>query len=111
MKVNYTVDFEVLGECAGAKPQVIAELNPALVRKCTPPDDGGYLVRVPVGTSSRVQTALAERGLDPSVVTVVGIGVSDPLESVDEATTDQLNRSVSFEVRFVAAEGAETPVR
>lgn len=67
VKVDYTVDFEVLGECAGAKPQVIAELNPALVRKCTPPDEGGYLVRVPIGTSGRVQTALADLPADKRV--------------------------------------------
>jgi membrane-bound lytic murein transglycosylase D len=59
VRVDFTVDFEVLGECAGVDARVLAELNPALVRHCTPPDDSGYEVRVPAGTGERAQLQLA----------------------------------------------------
>ncbi len=52
-----------------------------------------------------VLAALADRGLDPDRVSVIGIGVSDPLEARDEDLADQLNRSVSFEVRFTEPQG------
>ena len=57
--VDFTVDFEVLGECAGVDPRILAELNPALVRNCTPPDEEGFQVLVPVGTGERTQLQLA----------------------------------------------------
>lgn len=53
-----------------------------------------------------VLAALADRGLDPDLVSVIGIGVSDPLEAMDEDLIDQVNRSVSFEVRFTQSSGA-----
>ncbi len=57
--VDFCVDFEVLGECAGVSAQTLAELNPSLVRRCTPPDESGFEVLVPAGTAARATTALA----------------------------------------------------
>jgi membrane-bound lytic murein transglycosylase D len=60
VQVDASVDFEVLGECCGGvSSAVLADLNPALVRRATPPDDGGYPVLVPAGTGQRALTALA----------------------------------------------------
>ncbi len=51
-----------------------------------------------------VLAALVDRGLLPDAVTVVGIGVSDPLEVAQGLDRDQVNRSVSFEVSFAGRE-------
>ena len=58
--VDFCVDFEVLGECCGASVKTLSALNPALVRRCTPPDETGYPVVVPAGTGARTMAALAE---------------------------------------------------
>jgi membrane-bound lytic murein transglycosylase D len=57
--VTGCVDFQALGECAGVDPYVIADLNPALVRRCTPPDEERWTVYLPAGTSERAKEALA----------------------------------------------------
>jgi membrane-bound lytic murein transglycosylase D len=54
------VDFEVLGECAGVDAHVLADLNPSLVRRCTPPDEERWSVYVPAGTAETARTALAK---------------------------------------------------
>jgi membrane-bound lytic murein transglycosylase D len=59
MTVDFCVDFDVLGECAGVSPETLAELNPALVRRCTPPDEEGFPVAVPAGTAGKAAAALA----------------------------------------------------
>jgi membrane-bound lytic murein transglycosylase D len=60
IQVDFSVDFEVLGEsCGGVPAATLAELNPALVRRATPPDDGGYPVVVPAGTGETAAAALA----------------------------------------------------
>jgi OOP family OmpA-OmpF porin len=53
-----------------------------------------------------VQSALVERGVDPAAVSVAGVGVADPLQAGDEGARRRLNRSVSFEVAFEAADRA-----
>ena len=58
--VDFCVDFDVLSECAGTSADVLADLNPALVRRCTPPDEAGFEVRVPAGSAERTRTALAD---------------------------------------------------
>lgn len=57
--VDFCVDFDVLSDCCGATPRLLAELNPALVRRCTPPDEKDFLVRVPLGTGEATRIALA----------------------------------------------------
>lgn len=64
VNVDGCVDFDVLAECAGTEAQTLAELNPALVRRCTPPDTESWQVRVPTGTAEKAMLALAE--LPPS---------------------------------------------
>ncbi len=57
--VDSYVDFETLGRCAGVSAEALAELNPALVRKCTPPNESGFRVQVPSGFGERTMLALA----------------------------------------------------
>ncbi len=59
LTVDFCVDFDVLGESAGVAPEVIADLNPSLVRRCTPPDEEGFTLLVPKGTADRAASALA----------------------------------------------------
>jgi len=59
IQVDFSVDFDVLGDCCGVPASTLAELNPALIRRATPPDDDGYLVSVPAGTAERALAALA----------------------------------------------------
>lgn len=56
--VSGCVDFDVLADCAGTDAQTLAELNPALVRRCTPPDTEGWEIRVPAGSGEQTQVAL-----------------------------------------------------
>lgn len=62
--VDGCVDFDVLAECAGTDAHTLADLNPALVRRCTPPDTESWEVRVPAGAGEKARLALAE--LPPS---------------------------------------------
>ena len=57
--VDDCVDFEVIAECAGTTAAVLADLNPSLVRSCTPPDEKSFPLLVPAGSGSSAQTALA----------------------------------------------------
>jgi membrane-bound lytic murein transglycosylase D len=59
VSVDFCVDFDVLGECSGASAEALAELNPALVRNCSPPDEKGFQVRVPRGAGEAAQVAIA----------------------------------------------------
>jgi membrane-bound lytic murein transglycosylase D len=59
VEVDFCVDFEVLGECAGVSAETLASLNPSLIRRCTPPDEEGFRVLVPAGTAERTRQALA----------------------------------------------------
>ncbi len=49
--VNDCVDLDVLADCAGTTPGVLQELNPELLRWCTPPNYKGYPLKIPVGTA------------------------------------------------------------
>ncbi len=59
VRVSFTVDFEVLGELCGVSVETLAELNPALLRRCTPPDEEGYPVVIPAGTGEHALAELA----------------------------------------------------
>jgi membrane-bound lytic murein transglycosylase D len=65
--VDFCVDFEVLAKCCGTSPQTIADLNPALVRRTTPPGDSAYPVVVPAGTGQRALVAIANLPEDERV--------------------------------------------
>lgn len=58
VRVDGSVELEVLARCAGTTVKEIKALNPALRRFATPPE--GYDVRVPVGTSEAFSVALAK---------------------------------------------------
>lgn len=58
IRVGFSVDFDVLGDCCGVPGATLAEMNPALIRRATPPDDDGYVVHVPSGTGERALAAL-----------------------------------------------------
>jgi len=67
VSVDFCVDFDVLAECAGTESSLLADLNPSLVRGCSPPDEEGFLVRVPAGTAERASVALASLPEDQRV--------------------------------------------
>ncbi|GJM44884.1 MAG: hypothetical protein DHS20C21_17260 [Gemmatimonadota bacterium] len=67
VRVDFCVDFEVLAEAAGTDARTVAELNPSLVRGCSPPDEEAFAVRVPAGTGARAQSAIAELPEDKRV--------------------------------------------
>jgi len=49
--VNDCVDLDVLADCAGTTVEMLRELNPELLRWCTPPNHKGYLLKIPKGTA------------------------------------------------------------
>jgi len=59
VRVDRSVSFDAVAELAGVSVQEVAELNPALVRRVTPPDKDGYEIRIPEGTAERFQVAYA----------------------------------------------------
>jgi membrane-bound lytic murein transglycosylase D len=50
VEVNDCVDLRVLAKCAQTSVDTLQELNPELLRWCTPPGVTGYRFRIPVGT-------------------------------------------------------------
>jgi len=72
VRVRSSVSFRRLASLAGASVAEIAELNPALVQRITPPDQRGYLVRIPRGTKQRLQLA------DATTTAVVVSAVAPP---------------------------------
>ncbi len=48
-EVNDCIDLQVLAKCAETDVQTLRELNPELLRGCTPPGVTGYRLRVPPG--------------------------------------------------------------
>jgi membrane-bound lytic murein transglycosylase D len=48
--VNDCVDLRVLAQCALTSVDTLQDLNPELLRWCTPPGVTGYRFRIPVGT-------------------------------------------------------------
>lgn len=58
--VDVPTDLDLIADCAGVPAPMILELNPALLRGASPPDMANYPVRVPHGSGSRTQVALAK---------------------------------------------------
>ncbi len=63
VEVTEPTQLAMIAEAAGTDLETLRDLNPALRRFCTPPAKDGkpYAVRVPVGTSDRVEAALKAR--------------------------------------------------
>ena len=66
VQVHRRLSFRTVAQMAGVSAADIAELNPALLQKVTPPDPGGYRVRVPKGTKQRFELAYAQMMRRPS---------------------------------------------
>lgn len=49
--IDDCVDLRILAECAGTEVATLRELNPELLRWCTPPGVTGYRLRIPLGSS------------------------------------------------------------
>ncbi len=49
--VNDCVDIALLAKCAGADASTLQDLNPELLKGCTPPGVQSYVLRIPAGTS------------------------------------------------------------
>jgi membrane-bound lytic murein transglycosylase D len=59
IEVDWSVDFEMLGKCCGVSEEALAELNPSLLRRCTPPNEKGFPVYIPAGAKEKTLAALA----------------------------------------------------
>jgi membrane-bound lytic murein transglycosylase D len=59
VRVNDCVDLAVLAQCAGTDVGTMRELNPELLQWCTPPGNGGYVLRIPRGSRSAFRTQYA----------------------------------------------------
>jgi membrane-bound lytic murein transglycosylase D len=51
--VDDATDLGVIAQCAGVPTETVIDLNPALLRRASPPDSPQYPVRVPAGTGKR----------------------------------------------------------
>lgn len=58
--VDQATDLSLVAECAGVDPARVIDLNPALLRRATPPGQRNVAVRVPAGTAERAAMALRE---------------------------------------------------
>ena len=52
VEVNDCVDLRALAKCAGTTLDTIQDLNPELLRWCTPPGISGYRFRIPAGRTN-----------------------------------------------------------
>jgi len=58
ISVDDATDLGLIAECAGVSEEAVVNLNPALLRRATPPGVKGYPVRVPAGTAASAMVAL-----------------------------------------------------
>jgi membrane-bound lytic murein transglycosylase D len=56
--VDDATDLGQIARCAGVPADAVVALNPALLRRASPPDSPAYPVRVPLGTGPRCLAAL-----------------------------------------------------
>ncbi len=56
--VDDATDLALIARCAHVPAQDVVALNPALLRRASPPDSPGYPVRVPAGTGAACRAAL-----------------------------------------------------
>ncbi len=57
--IGDATDVSLIAECAGVEGDVVAALNPGLLRGATPPERSDFRVRVPRGTGERCARELA----------------------------------------------------
>ncbi len=50
--VTECLDLEAIANCVQSTPNLIRDINPALLRWCTPPTASAYLLKIPYGTRS-----------------------------------------------------------
>jgi membrane-bound lytic murein transglycosylase D len=58
VKVDYAVDLRLVAEAVDAPVEILAELNPSLLRMVTP-KDAEFELKLPAGTRDKFQTAMA----------------------------------------------------
>ncbi len=58
--VDDATDLGLIARCADVPADEVVRLNPALLRRASPPDSPGYPVRVPAGTGERCRAELAK---------------------------------------------------
>jgi membrane-bound lytic murein transglycosylase D len=58
VKIDYPVDLRLVAECVDSSVSDLQELNPSLLRMTTP-KEGGFELRLPVGTLAKYQSAIA----------------------------------------------------
>ncbi len=56
--VAEATDLSLVAACAGVDPATVIDLNPALLRRATPPGARDFAVRVPAGTAGTAEVAL-----------------------------------------------------
>ncbi len=56
--VDEATDLSLVAACAGVDAATVIDLNPALLRRATPPGIGDFAVRVPAGTARSTEVAL-----------------------------------------------------
>jgi membrane-bound lytic murein transglycosylase D len=68
LRAKQAVDLSLLAKKGKFKKSKIEDMNPHLLRWCTPPDHpGGYTVHVPVGKKRVLETALGQLSRDEQV--------------------------------------------
>ena len=77
--------FATLARAAGTSPEVIAALNPELMRDRVPPDRGPFTVRIPLGSSGLYAQAVAQLHQSGERVETLVLRFGDTLESVAKA--------------------------
>ena len=58
VRINYPVDLRLVADCTGASLTVLQDLNPSLLRLTTP-KDGGFDLKLPVGTKDKYLANIA----------------------------------------------------
>ncbi|TAL16826.1 LysM peptidoglycan-binding domain-containing protein [bacterium] len=66
--VDAAVDFATIAAKSGVDKKLLEQLNPALLRGCTPPKTSGYPLRVPPGSAEAVSAAIAGLGEEEKLV-------------------------------------------
>jgi membrane-bound lytic murein transglycosylase D len=59
VEIDKCLELSVVADALGCTADELKELNPELLRKCTPPDATGYKLKVPAGTGSQFRMAYA----------------------------------------------------
>lgn len=90
-------DLKIIADCAEVDPELIRQMNPELLRWCTPPQVN-YEVRVPVGTKAKFQEKFAQIPKDKwvswrthKVRTGENMGKIGRLYRIPAATLAQMN--------------------